>query len=126
MENEGYVPGVCNIGPQERVLRRAVGFLCVGFFTVLLLAFHFTHAPYSLRLVLLLPAFIGSVGFIQDSMRFCVNFGFRGLYNLTRSAGVTMGVAQAEFRSQDREKAVEILCYSLAAALVATYLALLV
>jgi hypothetical protein len=125
METLDYIPGTCNIGPQERVLRRMVGYVCVGFFTALFLVFYFTHAPYGLRLILLVPAFVGSVGFIQDAMRFCVNFGFRGLHNLTRSAGVTLTVQDADFRRLDREKAIEILCYSLITALAITYLALL-
>jgi len=125
MESSEYIPGVCNIGPQERVLRRMVGYVCVGFFAALFFVFYFTHAPYNLRLILLIPAFIGAVGFIQDAMRFCVNFGFRGLHNLTRSAGITLTVTEAEFRRLDRGKAVEILCYSLIAALALTYLAFL-
>jgi hypothetical protein len=125
MDSLEYIPGTCNIGPQERVLRRMVGYVCVGFFVALFFVFYFTHAPYGLRLILLIPAFIGGVGFIQDAMHFCVNFGFRGLHNLTRAAGVTLTVTEAEFRRLDREKAVEILCYSLIAALALTYLALL-
>jgi hypothetical protein len=125
MESLSYIPGTCNIGPQERVLRRMVGYVCVGFFIALFLVFDFTHAPFHLRLVLLLPAFIGSVGFIQDAMHFCVNYGFRGLFNLTQAAGKSETVDQAEFRRMDQEKAVEILCLSLVAALVLTYFALI-
>ena len=125
MESTEYIPGVCNIGPQERVLRRMVGYICLFFFLALFLFFYFTQSTHPLRLILLIPAFIGSVGFIQDAARFCVNFGFRGLHNLTRSAGITLTVTEAEFRRQDREKAVEILCFSLIAALSLTYFALL-
>lgn len=125
MESTDYIPGACNIGPQERILRRSIGFVCAFFFIALLLAFHFTYARYSTRLLLLIPAFIGSLGLIQDAMRFCVNFGFQGVFNLTRPVGKTQTVEQAEFRRLDREKAVEIICYSIVTSLTATYIALL-
>ncbi|HVM32226.1 MAG TPA: hypothetical protein VMU88_03765 [bacterium] len=125
METPDYVPGACNIGPQERILRRTLGYVCVGFFIALFLAFDLTHAPYSLRLILFIPAFIGAVGFFQDLAGFCVNYGMRGLFNLKYAAGATQSVTDGEARRLDREKSLEILAYSLAAALAVTYLALM-
>jgi hypothetical protein len=125
MESLDYIPGVCNIGPQERILRRMVGYVSLGFFAALWVVFDLTNAPSGLRLLLLIPAFIGSVGFFQDASRFCVNYGIRGLFNLNYSAGVTMTVKESEQRSLDLEKSLEILCYSLITSLALTYLALL-
>ena len=125
MESPDYIPGVCNIGPQERILRRTVGYVCVGFFAALWVAFDLTNAPTGFRLLLLIPAFVGGVGFFQDAQRFCVNYGIRGLFNVNYSAGVTMTVKDPAQRSLDLEKSLEIICYSLITALALTYLALL-
>jgi len=121
-----YIPGVCNIGPKERVLRVKAGKICAGIFVVLFLILYFTHAPAGLRFFLFLPAFVGSLGFIQNGMRFCVNYGFRGLFNVEKSAGNADTVEQAEYRRVDQEKAVEIISYSVITGLLATFLTFLI
>jgi hypothetical protein len=126
MEPFEYIPGACNIGPQERVLRRMVGNVCVGFFAALFLILVFTNAPRGLRLFLFLPAFVGSLGFLQDAMGFCVNYGFRGLFNVAKSAGNADTVEQVQFRSLDRERAVEIICYSVITGMLAVFFTFLV
>ena len=126
MEPLEYIPGACNIGPQERVLRRTVGNVCVGIFAFLFLVLVSTQAPRGLRLFLFLPAFVGSLGYLQDGMGFCVNYGFRGLFNVAKSAGNADSVEQAEFRQLDRERALEIIAYSLITGLLAVFLTFLV
>jgi hypothetical protein len=121
-----YSPGICNIGPQERVLRVKVGKICAGIFVGLFLILYFTRAPEGLRFFLFLPAFVGSLGFIQNGMRFCVKYGFQGLFNVEKSAGNADTVEQAEYRRVDREKAVEIISYSVITGLLATFLTFLI
>ncbi|MBC7459470.1 hypothetical protein H7200_02015 [Candidatus Saccharibacteria bacterium] len=120
-----YVPGVCNIGPAERRMRRLVGIFgsiaTVITFVLLLVS----DAHWAWRLILIIPATMAATGFLQDRLHFCVGFGMQGLFNVINSAGVTNNVELEEFRQQDRRKAISILSYSFAIGLVVTAASLL-
>ena len=66
-------------------------------------------------LILFVPATLSAMGFIQGQLHFCAGFGLTHLYNFGPGAGTADTVLQAEFRKQDRRKAVQIIAYSLAA-----------
>ena len=121
-----YIPGVCNIGPAERRMRRMTGVVgavvTVAFFVILLVA----DAHWLWRLVLVIPATAAATGFLQDRLHFCVGFGMKGIFNVINSAGVTDNVELEEFRQQDRRKAIRILLLSVAIGCLVTALALLV
>lgn len=121
-----YIPGVCNIGSQERAQRRRVGIIGALITAVILLVLLFLRAPLPWRLILFLPAFAAANGLIQDRLHFCAGFGMKGLYNVLHAAGTTDTVIKAEFRAKDRRRAIEILVLSGAVALIATALAMLV
>ena len=121
-----YVPGVCNIGPDERAKRRQGGIIASVVTLALLTILVSTHAPVGWRLLVFLPAFSAASGFLQDAFHFCAGFGMRGLYNVVNSAGITNDVANEEFRSKDRAKALNIFALSgvigLAVALISLWL----
>jgi hypothetical protein len=118
-----YIPGVCNIGPQEIQMRQRAGWLGV-IATILIGALLFwLQSPGWTRLVLFFPAFIAASGFIQAQMHFCVAFASRGLFNMDKAVGVTESVEKAEFRKADQKKAVLIWTYSLLIALAVALLA---
>lgn len=107
MTNE-YIPGVCNIGPAEIRRRRDTGIVGgVGAVAVLatLLA---TDAPRPLRLLVALPAMGAASGLLQARMHFCAGFAMRGVFNFG-TTGSTDTVEQAEFRAEDKKKAMQIL-----------------
>ena len=107
-----YVPGVCNIGPAEIRSRKLAGWVGLAA-TVLLWGFLFLfRAPAPWRLSLFFPATASAVGFLQAGMRFCAAYGILGVLNVGSSVGTTDTVEQAEFRRQDRRKAVQIILYS--------------
>ena len=94
-----YVPGTCNIGPDEIKMRMTAGW------------FGIVVSPWT-RLVLFFPATIGALGFLQGAFHFCVAFGMEGLFNVTNPAGKTESVSQKEFRAADKKKAIQIIAYS--------------
>ncbi|KND46996.1 MAG: hypothetical protein AB199_01010 [Parcubacteria bacterium C7867-004] len=107
--NTTYVPGVCNIGPEEIKGRRASGWfglvltIAVGAVLIML-----PVSPWT-RLVLFFPAAIGALGFLQAGFHFCVAYGTQGLFSMGNG---TESVSQQEFRKQDQVKSVKIITYS--------------
>ncbi len=110
--NSEYVPGICNIGPAEIRMRRLSGWIALVFTILLWGAFFLFRVPAPWRLLLFIPATGSAVGFLQAAMHFCANFGMRGVFNFGPQVGKTDTVEQAEFRRQDRRKALQILLYS--------------
>lgn len=104
-----YVPGVCNIGPEEVKTRMRAGW--IGLVVTVLLAgiFAWIHAVPALGLVLFIPAFIAALGFLQAALGFCVAFGMQGLFNVANEAGKTETVSQQEFRAKDQQRAILII-----------------
>ena len=123
MEQAKYIPGSCNIGPQERILRERFGWIGVVVFLGLLIWFHQAAFPKWANFFLFIPALMGSVGLLQYYAHFCVNFGLRGLMNVDKEAFKTEPVEQAEFRKLDREKALKIIAMGFGASLAVTLLA---
>ena len=107
-----YVPGTCNIGPDEIKMRMTAGwFGIVATVVVGAILFDLPVSPWT-RLVLFFPATIGALGFLQGAFHFCVAFGMEGLFNVTNPAGKTESVSQKEFRAADKKKAIQIIAYS--------------
>jgi|HubBroStandDraft_5_1064220.scaffolds.fasta_scaffold492070_2 hypothetical protein len=123
MEQAKYIPGSCNIGPQERVLRERFGWIGVVVFLGLLIWFHQAAFPKWVNFFLIIPALMGSVGLLQYYAHFCVNFGLRGLMNVDKEAFKTEPVDRAEFRRLDRQKAWKIISAGFGISLAATLLA---
>ena len=107
-----YIPGVCNIGAEERKRRIRSGW--IGVIATLVLEGLFivfrVGAPW--RLFLFLPATLAATGFLQAAFHFCAAFGFSGVFNFGPNVGKTDTVEQAEFRSKDRAKALQIVGYA--------------
>jgi hypothetical protein len=107
MDEGQYVPGVCNIGPQEIRRRRRSGYvgtaITVGLFAVLVVI----DAPPITRLVLFVPAAIAASGFIQAHLKFCAGFGQLGVFNFG-DRGSTEHVADSAARRKDLVKAWQI------------------
>ena len=122
MEQEKYIPGSCNIGPQERKLRKAGGWIGTAVFLGLLVWFHLASFPKWADFFLFIPALVGAIGFLQYYSHFCVNFGLRGLMNVDKEAFKTEQVVQPEYRRLDRQKSWKIIVTGFAIALAATIL----
>jgi hypothetical protein len=107
-----YVPGVCNIGPAEIRARRMAGWMGMGATFLLWVLFFIFRVPAPWRLTLFIPATMSAVGFLQAAMHFCAAFGVMGVFNFGPDVGKTDTVEQAEYRRQDRRKALSIIFYS--------------
>jgi len=121
-----YIPGMCNIGPAERRMRRMSGIAAI-LATVALLTFLLViDAPVLWRLLLILPAAGAASGFLQDAFHFCAAFGLKGIFNVINSMGITDNVDLEEYRVKDRNKALQIIILSVVIGLVVGGLSLLI
>jgi len=121
-----YIPGVCNIGPEEIKKRRQVGnigLIISLIFFILLIVF---KANPIWRLLLFFPIFFAATGFLQARMHFCSGYGLRGIYNVTKSVGNTETVQQAAFRKKDTQKALQIFYRAIFIAIIVSVVSFLV
>ena len=113
-----YQPGVCNIGHAEIRRRRATGHVglvaAIGTLAMLVVV----DAPAILRLLVVLPATLSAAGYLQARMRFCANYGWRGIFNVG-DIGDDGQVADRAARAADRRLALRIGLGSLANGLAA-------
>ena len=100
-----YIPGTCNIGPDEIALRRRAGHAGVAVTAALGAALLRSDLHPAWRLILALPAAGAASGYLQARQRFCANYGFRGLYNFERR-GHEQPVPGA--RDEDRRRSLQI------------------
>jgi hypothetical protein len=119
-----YVPGTCNIGPAEIALRRRVGHAGLVATLVLAAVLLLLDAAPTWRLTLGLPAALGAAGYLQAWLRFCANFGFRGVHNF-QALGHEERVAAEEARAQDRRRALVVAAGSVLVGLAVALLSLL-
>jgi len=119
-----YVPGTCNIGPAAIAMRRRVGHTGLIATVVLAAVLLALDAAPAWRLLLALPAALAAAGYLQAWLRFCANFGFRGVYNFD-ALGHEQRVAAEEARAQDRRRAILVGVGSAAIGLAVALLSLL-
>lgn len=123
---QGYIPGICNIGPAERKQRRQFGIVSGIAAAVLFLILIATHASRPWRLLLFIPIAGAASGILQDRLHFCTGFGMRGVANVFNPVGETEDITSAEFRKQDQRKALQIMGLSAAIGAILTALACIV
>ena len=108
-----YVPGTCNIGPEEIAIRRRAGHTGLAVTAALATLLLRSDLHRAWRLTLALPAAGAASGYLQARRRFCANYGFRGLYNLD-ARGQEQPVARTHARDADRRRALQITATSAA------------
>jgi hypothetical protein len=119
-----YVPGACNIGPAEIARRRWVGHAGLVVTVALAAVLLALDAAPAWRLLLALPASLAAAGYLQAWLRFCADFGWRGVYNFG-ALGQQEQVAAEEARAQDRRRALLVGAASGAIGLAVALLSLL-
>ena len=106
-----YIPGTCNIGKSE--IRRRQNVALIGALATLLGAIsminkYHSHLP---RLWLFIPAMVFAVGWIQSRKKFCLAYGFMGVFNFSDKSEISK-VASKEDLAADRAMALSILFQS--------------
>ncbi len=120
-----YISGACNIGPAE-IKRRKQGAVVGGIaFLLTALLLISTNTSSSARLIAFLPALLFTVGLIQSRRKFCVAYGFLGVFSLEK-LGATTKISINQDLKADRSYAIKLLLQSvLAAAVLTAFVALI-
>lgn len=112
-----YIPGVCNIGPEETQKRERFGWYALAATALLGIVLVATEAPQWSKAVLFFPATLSALGFLQAWFQFCVAFGTQGLFKVE---GQEETVEQLEFRKKDQQRAILLLIGSVMIGLLIT------
>lgn len=110
---DGYVPGVCNIGPAEIARRRRAGHAGVVASLVAFGAMVALAMPAPVRLLVALPAAAAASGYLQARLHFCAGFGSTGIFNFS-ALGQRSTVSDPEALAKDRARSRQISLASLA------------
>ncbi|MBP9084188.1 MAG: hypothetical protein KBH11_13990 [Bacteroidia bacterium] len=116
-----YIPGRCNIGPKELMVRRKflMFFLPVSFgLSIAIFSFPESKLMWT---ILLLTSFSAIVLIREIATKFCVLFGFFSLYNF-KQLGNLDHVVNSQNKNHDRRRVLKILVASLLFAFVYTSL----
>ena len=118
-----YISGACNIGPSEIKRRRQGALIGAVLFALISLLFVITDASTGSRLLVFIPALLFAVGMLQSRKRFCVAYGFLGVFSLEK-LGATTKITVNQYLKADRKYAIKLLLQSVATAAVLTALVL--
>jgi len=113
MDEDGYQPGVCNIGPAEIAQRRRTGHVGVIATILLFALLVWLDVPSWMRIVVALPAALAASGYLQAALKFCVAFGVAGVFNFGRRGSVH-SVGDREARARDRARVIQMMAVIIA------------
>lgn len=117
--SDQYIPGSCNIGKEEIKRRQRVALFGALLTIVGAIWVINKNETNSARLWLFIPAMIFSIGWIQSRKKFCLAYGFMGVFNFGK-AGAAQKVRSKEEKSADRATAFSILSQGIVLALAIT------
>ena len=107
-ESDIYIPGSCNIGPEEIKRRFRVGYTGLVLMVLLILCIKWLHLPHTVRLLLFLPAFYMLSGFLQAFGKFCYIYGWKGISSLTGRRKFR-NITDETYLKQDRNRAIKFM-----------------
>ncbi|MFZ7115302.1 MAG: hypothetical protein ACO1G9_08005 [Bacteroidota bacterium] len=107
-----YIPGRCNIGPQELKVRRKFLMFFLPATLLISVAIFFFPESKMIWTFLLLTSFSSIVLIRETVTKFCVLFGFFSLYNF-KQLGNLDHVIHFQDKHQDRGRVLRILVASL-------------
>jgi hypothetical protein len=124
-DTENYIPGVCNIGKEERKRRRQAGIIGLILTVLAYSLFVYFDVNKGVRFLVFFPAMLSAVGFIQSRMHFCVYFGLSEIFNFD-NVGKFSKVGTEEYVRKDKKEARLIIYYSVLIGIAVGLLAALV
>jgi hypothetical protein len=120
IQTEGnYIPGQCNIGPDETRKRLRIGYLGLALMIIFVLLAEYYAFPPIWKLALFAPTVYAFSGFIQARQKFCFLFGFIGVFS---TAGRKSRVGDELKIKKDRSKALVIIAQVFLISLLVTFL----
>jgi hypothetical protein len=125
MEENIYIPGVCNIGREEIKQRKIVGIIGLIATVVTLFLLIYFNASTGFKLFIFIPAVISSIGFLQARAHFCIYYGWVSLFNFD-SLGKKNKVEKDEYKIADKKKSFRIVVYSLLIGLIIVIAAMII
>ena len=119
-----YIPGECNIGTREIRRRQLIGGIGLFLTITTVFGFYHQHSSRMARFGTFLPALIMSIGYLQARKKFCLAFGFSGLFNFGNLGQSHRVISEAD-RETDHKAAIRLILESIALAALVTALVFL-
>ena len=85
LENQGYQPGLCNIGPDEIQKRKRIGYIGTALTFLFIASFFLFNLPEVWKWIIFGPVVYGVSGFVQARRKFCFLFGISGISKTTQT-----------------------------------------
>ena len=120
-----YISGACNIGPAEIKRRKQGAYLGGALYLIVSISLIASDASRSARLWVFLPAALFAVGYIQSKRKFCVAYGFLGIFNFEKLGKTTKIKVNQELKA-DRKYAIKLSVQALLLAIILTLLTILI
>ena len=120
-----YISGACNIGPAEIKRRKQGAYLGGALYLIVSISLNASDASKSARLWVFLPAALFAVGYIQSKRKFCVAYGFLGIFNFEKLGKTTKIKVNQELKA-DRKYAIKLSVQALLLAIILTLLTILI
>ena len=120
-----YISGACNIGPAEIKRRKQGAYLGGALYLIVSISLIASDASMSTRLWVFLPAALFAVGYIQSKRKFCVAYGFLGIFNFEKLGKTTKIKVNQELKA-DRKYAIKLSVQALLIAITLTLLTILI
>lgn len=125
-KEQAYIPGMCNINKAEVAYRKKAMWFGVAVSLVLLVALLVIAVPVYVRIILFVPIFIASIGYLQVKNSFCVAYGASGRQNASDESEAAVEVTDTEAQAADKKKARTMNLQALIASIVLTVLTFLI
>lgn len=106
-----YVPGKCNIGRRGRATRLSIGLVILGLSTAAVFFLFRAATPSVVRLVLIIPFYVGLMSILEGTLSFCVFHAAKGTFDLYEKVGpigkseTKVQIESDEWKKADRRKA---------------------
>ena len=111
MNENKYIPGVCNIGPQEINRRRRVGWIGLAVALLLFIILVGINVNPWWRLLIFFPATLSASGFLQAHFHFCAGFARKGVFNFGE-IGKIQQIKDESANQKDKQKGNKITLYA--------------
>ena len=116
-----YISGTCNIGPAEIKRRKQGAYFGGALYLIVAIFLVASDASRTTRLWVFLPATLFAVGYIQSKRKFCVAYGFLGIFNFEKLGSTTKIKVNQDLKA-DRKYAIKLMVQALLLAAVLTAL----